>query len=359
MSCNLYDSLVALRARFLPFVAAHRSLSSPLATVETAVRDLEVERGTTGEKEREKWRDVMVGGVGGGGVEGEVDEFGRDLGRAEEKRREKELRTLEGKYEGMTPEAIGSLDESNDLDESGVGGTDFSERRWCLKRALEVAVQDIEPTYLSLSNLVGIFSSFRASHPTEYEQAYGGELLKGMAETFVRMEIVSSFDPCNVYGIGEGGGEGQRRVEGMEFFKVLEEFGGDREGGGGMVGGLVEKVVAPALAGALEDGYDMGSTKETAGALEYAKSVMEKCGEEGESEVWRAVVANVKRRCRDRPTVHDPPTPNTPAAARALAVAFRDRKPRENAARWRDLAKERGRTDVAAAIEREAGKSAE
>jgi len=276
--CTFYDSMSAIRSRTLPFIGCLRELSPSLTLLLTAIHAVDEDRAAS----RTATYTTYAAAINNAPTATTgVDEFGRDLGMIAVRKSDALRASLESQYAAVDAATVGYDSDFLPPDET------IPERRYALKEAADVLLQDITHDVLAIQNLVAVFNDWRTLHPAEYDAAFGDDLLVGIAATYVQIDVALRFDPCDAYGL-----EGREGVVGEgAWFEGVRFFLGE---GGGMEK-IIEANLRACLKSCVEFAYDPFSKKETGKLTAYLVSVSPYIGGETKALIGSCLVRNVER----------------------------------------------------------------
>lgn len=266
-----------LRLQLAEWVGALRDLKKRLAPLHEALRQV-----FTDSDELAKWTDwendivlvlrranriVQVAGrqpteLPPDAVDVEVDEFGRDMKSQHVLAREKRFqqrRTVMNRSRNQ--EQGGSPPETIVPFASPVEREEMEQRCDALQQALGVAMDDMDETYVSLSNLAALFQEWHRKQPQDYANCHAGMSLADLASVLIHVNVFSTHYPLNWTASDEFPQMNELRQ--MAFDEALEETPLYR---------TVDKVLIPVFENVLEQ-YNVHSLHQTKSMATYFREM--------------------------------------------------------------------------------------
>jgi len=291
----------SLRQRLVSWVGALRQLQSRVIPVQQSFHDIEASVASV-EKQR-LWEDDMVtvlfendrldqvlgrqpdpalfDPVMSEGSMAAVDEFGRDIKSQATMSREQRARErkLIRQQRGLNRQLRGDESDAHMTDEMRES---LRERHDALQRALQVAMSELDEEFVSLQNIVDLFSEWKREFPEDYEQCYASHSLADLASVLVQAEMCALNDPWNESeGYNEGKWIAVVRESQRSADSPLDDDAVDR---------ILEKAVYPSICDLLSrNGYDLVSVRQTWSISSFVKHL-------GKIAPRSSVVAKLKTR---------------------------------------------------------------
>jgi hypothetical protein len=262
-----------LRERLANWVGALRQLRTKVTPIQYALHDLEAE--CTASQRQQDWEDDMIlilrqyerldqvlGRQPNPNIfetfNTFVDEFGRDvksqaaMAREQRATLRRRIRQQRVTIRGDESDAWLSDDEKETM----------RERHDSLQRALQIAWNELDEEYTSLSNLFLMFQEWLKTYPEEYAQCYAALSLADLSSVLILAEMCSLNDPWDE-SKGYNAGKWIAMVHSARESAILDDAGTER---------ILEKAVIPVLSDLLDRrGYNLVSTRQTIALSQFWK----------------------------------------------------------------------------------------
>ncbi|CAB9506978.1 mitochondrial transcription termination [Seminavis robusta] len=254
------------------WAGALRDLKAKVQPIQDALIDLETEIASP--TKQQDWEDDMCAVLHQAGLLDQVlgrqppdfvfedttsyvDEFGRDVKSQHAMNREKRMRRLI-EIQQNHAQSTSSGPSQIFMDDSDI--ETFQLRRSALRKALDVALEDLEEEYTRLSGLASIFRKWENTYTDDYKQCFANLSLGDLASVLIQVDICK-LDAPGVVGWLEGFSASSSKGESNDSFGWLRQMG-EKDGvpSDEVIDRVVEKVYIPIFDNLLgKSGYNVAN----------------------------------------------------------------------------------------------------